>query len=90
MVNTPTRRRTDRFNPRPSVRGDNYDVMTTVDRGLFQSTPLREGRLRCYRTDDYDKVFQSTPLREGRHKCNEWLDAADSFNPRPSVRGDAD
>ena len=72
------------------MRGDYGAQIGSSGDYTFQSTPLREGRLRCYRTDDYDKVFQSTPLREGRHKCNEWLDAADSFNPRPSVRGDAD
>ncbi|GEM_PF-1922181 len=33
---------------------------------LFQSTPLREGRLSCSNSIIIQNVFQSTPLREGR------------------------
>jgi len=33
---------------------------------LFQSTPLREGRLKAHYASLYQSMFQSTPLREGR------------------------
>ena len=56
---------------------------------LFQSTPLREGRLIAHPRQRGLRVFQSTPLREGRRKpaiVNRWRLR---FNPRPCVRGDA-
>ena len=34
-----------RFNPRPCVRGDGLAVTSRLGVYLFQSTPLREGRL---------------------------------------------
>ena len=56
---------------------------------LFQSTPLREGRLRRLSHLAQPKVFQSTPLREGRQGFFEDVQLFTfSFNPRPSVRGD--
>ena len=36
--------------------------------GLFQFTPLREGRLRAFAVNGGREVFQFTPLREGRHE----------------------
>ena len=36
-----------RFNPRPSVRGDSAQKVKQDKGFLFQSTPLREGRLQC-------------------------------------------
>ena len=33
---------------------------------MFQSTPLREGRLQFKKNAHAHSVFQSTPLREGR------------------------
>ncbi len=56
---------------------------------MFQSTPLREGRLARMRYKVPGVKFQSTPLREGRQDGDIGVTgAAVSFNPRPCVRGD--
>jgi len=35
---------------------------------MFQSTPLREGRLKTVKNEGLQTLFQSTPLREGRRR----------------------
>ncbi len=55
------------FNPRPYVRGDDNIYNMDCLEGMFQSTPLREGRLGGIQALSGQKKFQSTPLREGRH-----------------------
>ena len=55
----------------------------------FQSTPLREGRLHfAPHIVLLAPTFQSTPLREGRRAYPRQTMRANSFNPRPYVRGD--
>ncbi len=56
---------------------------------MFQSTPLREGRLHRNISPNSKGSFQSTPLREGRHNilCPLYQQNL-CFNPRPSARGD--
>ena len=55
------------FNPPPGAWGDGTGLHEMAQRGLFQSTPLREGRLaRQIRMSATQYRFQSTPLREGR------------------------
>jgi len=56
---------------------------------VFQSTPLREGRLMTTEFFVGMPMFQSTPLREGR-RCESLCPAPRQlrFNPRPCVRGD--
>ena len=53
--------------------------------GVFQFTPLREGRLPATRRNSLGSVFQFTPLREGRlpsvKKCNQ--DAQISIHAPP-------
>ncbi len=56
---------------------------------MFQSTPLREGRLVAVLDARGLNQFQSTPLREGRQGFFEGVVFFSySFNPRPSVRSD--
>ena len=56
---------------------------------VFQSTPLREGRLFPVSASVVTSWFQSTPLCEGRRQRlrNIFFTCA-CFNPRPYVRGD--
>ena len=83
-------RRANRFNPRPSVRGDASAASAERSISPFQSTPLCEGRQTARLWDDYRGMFQSTPLCEGRHLGRRLLSTLHRFNPRPSVRGDRD
>ena len=56
------------FNSRPSARGDilrEFPFQT----GLFQFTPLREGRRFHAHSKNTSLAFQFTPLREGRLRC---------------------
>ena len=76
------------FNPRPSVKGDYLSVTLDIDGFRFQSTPLREGRRFTRGRADPQKWFQSTPLREGRRYLTNYQLLSNSFNPRPSVKGD--
>ncbi len=48
------------------ARGATRRTLNTILKEMFQSTPLREGRL--FRGDEVLvlELFQSTPLREGR------------------------
>ena len=55
-----------RFNPRPCARGDPIAAGWRRRPLLFQSTPLREGRLAANHILTKPSGFQSTPLREGR------------------------
>ena len=78
------------FNSRPSARGDRV-VATDPTKGIFQFTPLREGRQqstirRIFNTHE----FQFTPLREGRRWRRFTLRRWCYFNSRPSARGDKD
>ena len=57
--------------------------------GLFQFTPLREGRPSFCASLPNSFLFQFTPLREGRRRLAEPRAAALHFNSRPSARGDA-
>ena len=60
-------RGTHHFNSRPSARGDGGDAGKETAAGVFQFTPLREGRRQGPLTLNAPmKVFQFTPLREGR------------------------
>ncbi len=54
------------FNPRPCARGDFSPILAVKVFTLFQSTPLREGRLTSFALMPRSIRFQSTPLREGR------------------------
>ena len=54
------------FNSRPSARGDSNAAMTAIESGLFQFTPLREGRHPAHVAEIRSTLFQFTPLREGR------------------------
>ena len=79
----------DDFNSRPSARGDVADRCYNRQLwGIFQFTPLREGRhltkLRLQRI----LVFQFTPLREGRLFFSASTILPFNFNSRPSARGD--
>ncbi len=76
------------FNPRPCARGDTETAVLRLKNALFQSTPLREGRL-CspWNNTGLDK-FQSTPLREGRRRAQGYDRCVRCFNPRPCARGD--
>jgi len=54
----------------------------------FQSTPLREGRLKTALAMERILKFQSTPLREGRPWRRLQGLVRCRFNPRPCARGD--
>ena len=55
------------FNSRPSARGDKSKNLLNSLYGIFQFTPLREGRPACRSTIlSGAPIFQFTPLREGR------------------------
>ena len=76
------------FNSRPSARGDMNGLPGVYPPGIFQFTPLREGRPFVRLPPVSSDTFQFTPLREGRHmRFTAILEAAD-FNSRPSARGD--
>ena len=79
------------FNSRPCVRGDVPSPPMMVVAGIFQFTPLREGRpLRPPSTASSAFLFQFTPLREGRPLFRDgFLIRCPHFNSRPCVRGDA-
>ncbi len=81
--------REKRFNPRPCVRGDYIGALLGKPCMLFQSTPLCEGRRFLGVKKPWMSEFQSTPLCEGRRRRLRWWATANSFNPRPCVRGDA-
>ena len=55
----------------------------------FQFTPLREGRLACFKQSDNIILFQFTPLREGRPNPIAIFWFPGNFNSRPSARGDS-
>ena len=75
------------FNPRPCVRGDQLVIGNRFVGHLFQSTPLREGRLRGD-TKDFEKaMFQSTPLREGRHNATLAFEPIGVFQSTPLREG---
>ena len=59
--------RLDDFNSRPSARGDTFFISRPCFIGLFQFTPLREGRQTPQKFFLRIILFQFTPLREGRH-----------------------
>ena len=71
------------FNSRPSARGDLKVKTYIVHAGLFQFTPLREGRRLCIKTVYNELLFQFTPLREGRPMANAQylLDVIFQFTP---------
>ncbi len=54
------------FNSRPSARGDARVLPSLALYVLFQFTPLREGRQKCWMRRCGGTIFQFTPLREGR------------------------
>ena len=56
--------------------------------GLFQFTPLREGRRGGIVRLQSGNQFQFTPLREGRRTLEFQLVCQIHFNSRPSARGD--
>ena len=56
--------------------------------GVFQFTPLREGRLSVMSPEPYTVIFQFTPLREGRRDQRRLAVPEKHFNSRPSARGD--
>ena len=58
------------------------------NRVLFQFTPLREGRRRCWEKEPTREEFQFTPLREGRQHLKKFFCVLSYFNSRPSARGD--
>ena len=58
--------RASSFNPRPYERGDDTEMEEANTIAMFQSTPLREGRLKFKLNKNKQEWFQSTPLREGR------------------------
>ena len=58
--------------------------------GLFQSTRLREARLKQSGTCGQRKGFQSTRLREARLYCQLLELHTFCFNPRACVRRDPD
>ena len=78
----------DNFNSRPSARGDGTST-SLYPRGLFQFTPLREGRQVLCQSRSILGRFQFTPLREGRPDDHRVLSPMPYFNSRPSARGDA-
>jgi len=77
------------FNPRPCARGDTAFLQLETLQPVFQSTPLREGRLS---DNNFTLIKASVSIhapargatgrkerRNPRNKC---------FNPRPCARGD--
>ena len=76
------------FNSRPSARGDSV-VKFAEALGVFQFTPLREGRHPPSEEAKRPCGFQFTPLREGRRWRGAPGIARENFNSRPSARGDA-
>ena len=56
--------------------------------GVFQFTPLREGRPVMADFHSFDSRFQFTPLREGRRAHTQSTAPRFYFNSRPSARGD--
>ena len=75
------------FNPRPSVRGDEYRLCLMELGITFQSTPLREGRLRHIRRNIQHYHFQSTPLREGRRASSASAAMGSAFQSTPLREG---
>ena len=77
---------TIRFNPRPSVRGNDTALAIALDEA-FQSTPLCEGRQTARLWDDYRIMFQSTPLCEGRLDGVGSVPAFSPFQSTPLCEG---
>ena len=80
--------RLDDFNSRPSARGDTFFISRPCFIGLFQFTPLREGRQTPQKFFLRIILFQFTPLREGRPNVYRLRLVRRHFNSRPSARGD--
>jgi len=78
----------DRVSIHAPARGATPPRLTFSPRTLFQSTPLREGRLIWDCPLMLRDMFQSTPLREGRPHGYSNRAARRGFNPRPCERGD--
>ena len=77
------------FNSRPYVRGDREILYREAKEILFQFTPLREGRRRCVREQDYsEKHFNSRPYVRGDLRLRLYHRGYQYFNSRPYVRGD--
>ena len=53
------------FNSRPSARGDSHFPSSTTERGVFQFTPLREGRLNAVQYEHSQDYFNSRPSARG-------------------------
>ncbi len=80
----------DCFNPRPCARGDVDMEIDSIDKLMFQSTPLREGRLTesDYKRDD-TFCFNPRPCARGDRQKSTPLLQSTCFNPRPCARGDS-
>ena len=77
------------FNSRPSARGDWSQADVAKQLGIFQFTPLREGRPQRTAASGQSALrFQFTPLREGRPAPCKGRLRGSYFNSRPSARGD--
>ena len=76
------------FNSRPSARGDVYVGTKIPKEGLFQFTPLREGRQDADYTDSEQKYFNSRPSARGDYSRSGTERRRNNFNSRPSARGD--
>ena len=77
------------FNSRPSARGDSHFPPSTTERGVFQFTPLREGRQIppqvCYESRI---ISIHAPPRGATTSAHLRANSKKNFNSRPSARGD--
>ncbi len=85
----PKLQQTAYFNSRPSARGDTVTVTDSRGRTAFQFTPLREGRLDCFRgAGDFRRISIHAPPRGATAGHDPAERGKPYFNSRPSARGD--
>ena len=78
------------FNSRPSARGDCRGRCSARADGIFQFTPLREGRPRNALNSSRVEDFNSRPSARGDAGSRQDAPGWTYFNSRPSARGDRD
>ena len=78
------------FNSRPSARGDRNGATGLVHLGLFQFTPLREGRqYERHKERGHVHISIHAPPRGATTQVISPMVTSLHFNSRPSARGDS-